>query len=109
MIVEIAAMFVAVAFAVLVGFLAPALVELKRTIRESQQLLAQMNRELPSLLKALREMTANVNELADRTRGGVEHASGFDGEKRAQALSAGESCVAHGFDEPRFGFLQAGQ
>jgi uncharacterized protein YoxC len=77
MIVEIAAMFVAIAFAVLVGFLVPALVELKRTVQESQQLLAQMNRELPSLLKELREMTVNVNELADRTRGGVEHASSF--------------------------------
>jgi uncharacterized protein YoxC len=77
MIVEIAAVFVAVAFAVLVGFLVPVLVELKRTIQESQQLLAQMNRDLPSMLKELREMSVNVNELVERTRGGMEHASGL--------------------------------
>lgn len=77
MIVEVAAVFVALAFAVLVGFLVPVLVELKRTIQESQQLLAQMNRDLPSMLKELREMSANVNELVERTRGGMEHASGL--------------------------------
>ncbi len=77
MIVEIAAVFVAIAFAVLVGFLVPALVELKRTIRQSQQLLAQMNRDLPSMLKELREMSVNVKELVERTRGGLEHASGL--------------------------------
>lgn len=77
MIVNIAAIFVAVAFSVLVGFLVPVLIELKRTIQESQQLLAQMNRDLPTMLKELREMSVNVNELVERTRGGLDHASGL--------------------------------
>lgn len=75
MIVEIAAVLVAIAFAVLVGYLVPALIQLRRTVAESQQLLAQMNVELPSLIAELRAMTQNVNELVDRTRDGVEHAS----------------------------------
>jgi uncharacterized protein YoxC len=77
MIVDIAAIFVAIAFATLVGFLVPALIELKRMIGESQQLLARMNQELPTLLAELREMAVNVNGLAAQTRGGVEHASVF--------------------------------
>ena len=77
MIVNIAAIFVAVSFAVLVGFLVPVLIELKKTIQESQHLLAQMNRDLPTMLKELREMSVNVNELVERTRGGLEHASGL--------------------------------
>lgn len=77
MIVDIAAIFVAIAFAILVAFLVPALIELKRMIGESQQLLARMNQELPSLLGELREMAVNVNDLAAQTRGGLDHASVF--------------------------------
>ena len=77
MIVDITAIFVAITFAVLVAFLVPALIELKRMIGESQQLLARMNQELPSLLGELRAMAVNVNDLAAQTRGGVEHASVF--------------------------------
>lgn len=77
MIVEIAAVVVAVVFAVLVGYLAPTLIQIKRTVAESGQLLAEMHRELPTLLADLRRMTENINDLADQTRGGVEHASVF--------------------------------
>ncbi|MEK7762409.1 MAG: DUF948 domain-containing protein, partial [Nitrospirota bacterium] len=41
--VEIAAILVAVAFAVLVGFLVPMLVQIRKTVAESEQLLAKMN------------------------------------------------------------------
>ncbi|MEW6246180.1 MAG: DUF948 domain-containing protein [Nitrospirota bacterium] len=75
MIVEIAAVVVAIAFAVLVGYLVPMLIELRKTVAESQQLLARMNSELPSLIAELRAMSQNLNELAEQTRGGVERAA----------------------------------
>ncbi len=77
MIVEIAALLVATAFAVLVGYLVPMLIQLRKTIAESEQLLAQMSSELPSLVREMRAMTENVNTLVDQTRGGVDHAAVF--------------------------------
>ncbi len=75
MIVEVAAILVAVAFAVLVGYLVPVLIQMRRTIAESAQLLAKMNADLPSLVTELRAMSQNLNDLADQARGGVEHAA----------------------------------
>ena len=75
MVVEIAAILVAIAFAVLVGYLVPLLIQVRRTVAESEQLLARMNHELPALITELRSMSQNVNELADQTRNGVEHAA----------------------------------
>ncbi len=75
MIVEIAAGLVAVAFAVLVGYLVPVLIQVRKTVAESEQLLAKMSAEVPSLVSELRTMSQNMNELADRARSGVEHAS----------------------------------
>jgi uncharacterized protein YoxC len=75
MIVEMAAVVVAIAFAVLVGYLVPMLIDLRKTIAESQQLLARMNSELPSLIAELRAMSQNLNELAEQARGGVERAA----------------------------------
>ncbi len=74
-IVEIAAMLVAVAFAVLVGYLVPVLIQLRKTVAESEQLLAKMGAEVPSLLSELRTMSQNVNDLTEQARSGVEHAS----------------------------------
>ncbi|TAJ29249.1 MAG: DUF948 domain-containing protein [Nitrospirae bacterium] len=75
MMVDAAAVLVAVSFAVLVGVLVPLVAQLRKTIAESQQLLARLNAELPPLLRDLRVMTENVNDLADQARDGVEHAS----------------------------------
>ena len=75
--VEIAAIVVALGVAVFVGVLVPVLIELKKTVAESGLLLAQMNRDLPSLLKEMRETTQNLNQLAEYTREGVEHAAVF--------------------------------
>lgn len=74
-IVEIAAILVAVAFAVLVGYLVPVLIQVRKTVAESEQLLAKMNADLPSLVAELRSMSQNLNDLADQARGGVEHAA----------------------------------
>lgn len=74
-IVEIAAILVAVAFAVLVGYLVPVLIQIRKTVAESEQLLAKMNADLPPLVAELRAMSQNLNDLADQARGGVEHAA----------------------------------
>jgi uncharacterized protein YoxC len=73
--VEIAAILVAVAFAVLVGFLVPMLIQIRKTVAESEQLLAKMNHDLPPLIDELRTMSHKVNDLAEQARGGVEHAT----------------------------------
>ena len=75
--IELAAVLIAVAFCVLVAYLVPTLVQLRKTVAESAHLLAQTNRDLPSLIAEMRAMTANVNDLAEQTRAGVEHAAGF--------------------------------
>lgn len=75
MIVELAVAVVAVAFVVLVAYLVPTLIQARKTIATSEQLLARLNSELPSLLSEVRAITEKVNELADQARDGVEHAS----------------------------------
>jgi len=77
MIVEIAALLLATAFVVLVGYLVPTLIQLRKTIAESEQLLTRMSSELPSLVREMRAMTENVNALVDQARDGVDHAAVF--------------------------------
>jgi uncharacterized protein YoxC len=74
-IVEMAAILVAVAFALLVGFLVPVLIQVRKTVAESEQLLAKMNNDLPPLIGELRAMSHNVNDLTEQARRGVEHAA----------------------------------
>lgn len=73
--VEIAAILGAVAFAVLVGYLVPVLIHLRRTAEESARLVGTLNGEIPQLVAELRTMSRNLNELAEQARGGVEHAA----------------------------------
>jgi len=74
-IVEIVAILIAIAFAVLVGYLVPLLIQLRKTVAESEQLLGKMSAEVPSLVSELRVMSQNVNDLTDMARSGVEHAA----------------------------------
>ncbi len=74
-IVEIAAILVAVAFALLVGFLVPVLIQVRKTVAESEQLLAKMNNDLPPLIGELLAVSHNVNNLTEQARMGVEHAA----------------------------------
>jgi len=74
-IVEIAAILVGVAFAVLVGFMVPVLIQVRKTVAESEQLLSKMNQEVPTLVSELRTMSQNLNALTEQARGGVEHAA----------------------------------
>jgi len=73
--VEMAAILVAVAFALLVGYLVPVLIQVRKTVAESEQLLAKMNNDLPPLIGELRAMSHNVNDLTEQARRGVEHAA----------------------------------
>lgn len=73
--IEVAALVVALAFAALVGYLVPLLIQLRKTVAESEQLLAKMNADLPPLVADLRSMSQNLNDLADQARSGVEHAA----------------------------------
>lgn len=73
--IEIAALVVAVAFVVLVGFLVPVLMQVRKTVAESEQLLAKMNADLPPLVGELRAISQNLNNLTDQARDGVEHAA----------------------------------
>ena len=73
--VEMAAILVAVAFAVLVGYLVPMLIQVRKTVAESEQLLTKMNQELPPLIGELRAISHNMNDLTEQARGGVEHAA----------------------------------
>jgi uncharacterized protein YoxC len=74
-IIEIAIGLIAVASAVLVGYLVPVLIQMRKTVVESQQLLAKMNQDLPPLVTELRAMSQNVNDLTELARSGVEHAA----------------------------------
>ena len=74
-IVEIAALLVAVAFAVLVGYLVPVLMQIRKTVAESEQLLSKMNAEIPGLVAELRSMSQNLNDVTNQAREGVEHAA----------------------------------
>jgi uncharacterized protein YoxC len=74
-IVEIAALLVAVAFAVLVGYLLPVLMQVRKTVAESEQLLSKMNTEVPALVAELRAMSQNLNDVTNQVRQGTEHAA----------------------------------
>ena len=73
--VEIAVLLVAVAFAVLVGCLVPVLLQVRKTVAESEQLLAKLNIEVPGLVAELRSMSQNLNEVTNQARDGIDHAA----------------------------------
>ena len=75
MIVEVAAILVAIAFAVLVGYLVPVLIQMRRTVAEAEVLVTKLNADLPILVAELRTMSQNLNDLTEQARGGVEHAA----------------------------------
>jgi uncharacterized protein YoxC len=74
-VIEIAALIVAVAFAALVGFLVPVLIEARKAVAEAEQGLVRINAELLPLLSEMRTTMANLNELVEKTRDSVDHAT----------------------------------
>ncbi|MDK2743023.1 MAG: DUF948 domain-containing protein [Nitrospira sp.] len=74
-IVELAALLVAIAFVVLVGYLVPVLMQVRKTVAESEQLLSKMNVEVPALVAELRTMSQNLNDVTNQVRESTEHAA----------------------------------
>ncbi len=74
-IVELAALLVAIAFVVLVGYLVPVLLQVRKTVAESEQLLSKMNAEVPALVAELRTMSQNLNGMTNHVRESTEHAA----------------------------------
>ncbi|MCE3223480.1 MAG: uncharacterized protein K0S58_1660 [Nitrospira sp.] len=75
MIVDVAAILVAIAFAILVGYLVPLLIQIRKTAAEAEQLVTKLNSELPTLVAELRAMSQSLNDVAEQARDGVEHAA----------------------------------
>ncbi len=73
--VDFAAVVIAVAFLVLVGYLVPTVIQLRRTVAQSERLLAQVNSELPGLLKELKGTSENVHAMTTQAKEGVDRAS----------------------------------
>ena len=72
---DFAAVVVAVAFLVLVGYLVPTVIQLRRTVAQSERLLAQVNNELPRLFKELKGTSENVHALTTQAKEGVDRVS----------------------------------
>ncbi len=72
---EVAALIVAMAFAALVGFMVPVLLQARKAVAEVEQSLVRINTELLPLLKEMRVTMANLNDLVEQARDGVDHAS----------------------------------
>ena len=64
-IIEMAVILVAAAFALLVGYLVPVLIQVRKTVAESEQLLAKMNNDLPPLIGELRAMFILARSCSD--------------------------------------------
>lgn len=74
MIVEIALCVIAAAVSVIAITLAALSMRIKTALVASETLLANLNRELPSILTEIRAAVERVNVLVEQTRGGVAHA-----------------------------------
>lgn len=72
MIVEFAAVVVAVAFVVLVGYLVPTVIQVRKAIGESERLLARLNHELPLLFKEVRGTSENIHAMTEQAREGMD-------------------------------------
>ena len=74
MIIEIEVGVIAVAAVVLVSVLIPLLIQLRKTVQESERLLQQLNYDLPPLIKEATGAVQVVNRAAGAVREGAERA-----------------------------------
>jgi uncharacterized protein YoxC len=74
MVIEIAVGVVAAAAVVLVAFLVPVLIRLRKTAEESERLLRRINEDLPVLLKEATQAVINMNQVATEVREGAARA-----------------------------------
>lgn len=75
--VDLAAIIIAVAFVVLVGYLVPMILQVKRTVGQSERLLIRLNHELPGILKDVKGTNENILALTDQARLGMDRATIF--------------------------------
>lgn len=73
--IEVSLLIIAVAVVALVAMLVPILLQAKRTLVEAELSLVRFNTDLLPLMSELRNTMGNVNELIEKSRDGVEHAS----------------------------------
>ena len=74
MFIEIAVGVMALAAVVLVAFLVPVLMQLRKTAEESERLLRRMNEDLPFLFREATQAAQNMNQVADDLREAASHA-----------------------------------
>src|SRR5438445_4937326 len=95
MVIEIAVGVVAVAAVVLVAFLVPVLIRLRKTAEESERLLRQMNEDLPVLLREATQAAINMNQIVTEVRVGASCARVLGeaiGEIRSEERRVGKEC-----------------
>ena len=73
--IEVAAVSIAVAFVVLVGFIIRTVIQLRKTVLQSERILLQVSSALPGILKDLKQTNENVRVMSEQAREGVERAS----------------------------------
>lgn len=73
--IEVSLLIIAVAVVALVAMLVPILLQAKQTLTEAEQSLSRFNTELLPLMSEMRTTMENFNELVEKSRDGVEHAS----------------------------------
>src|SRR5438093_2254076 len=71
MFIEIGVGVIAAAAVVLVAFLVPVLIQLRKTTQASTHLLRQMNEDLPLLFKEATQAAQNLNQVATEMREGA--------------------------------------
>lgn len=76
-IIEVAGILSGAAFLLLVGYLIPVLIQVRKTVAEAERLLSNMNEELPPLIGKIQTMSQNAIEFTQHAKIGVEHASVF--------------------------------
>lgn len=72
---DFAAVVIAVAFVVLVGYIVPTVIQLRKTVLQFERLLSQINAELPGLLNELKLTSENIKDISAQGREGVKRAS----------------------------------
>lgn len=73
--IEVAAVIIAVAFVVLVGYIVPTVIQVRRIATQAERLLLQVNAELPGILEEMKQTNENLRAMSAQAREGVGRAS----------------------------------
>jgi uncharacterized protein YoxC len=74
MLIEIAVGIIALAVVLLVAFLVPVLIQLRKTVAEAERLLHNLNQDLPVMFREAAETVRSLNHVAGNLREGSEKA-----------------------------------